>query len=70
MESSQFDIYIANKVMKDPETIKQLEILEKTRIKKYNGIINWFVGEAMRSTKGSANPQLLAKIFRDLLEKD
>ena len=32
-------------------------------------LLQYFVGQGMRVTKGSANPGMLAKVFKELLEQ-
>jgi aspartyl-tRNA(Asn)/glutamyl-tRNA(Gln) amidotransferase subunit B len=60
----------------DESTLETLakEILDKNsdQVVIYRGgktsLLGWFVGQMMKATKGQANPQLVQKIFRELLD--
>ena len=51
-------------------------ILDKypNQVKEYKGgkkkLLGFFIGQIMKETKGKANPQLVNKIFKELLDEE
>ncbi len=55
------------------EIVNKIIIDNPTQTESYRSgeekLLQYFVGQGMKATKGSANPGMLAKIFKDLLKK-